>query len=534
MPTFLENAPLRFTNGLAPRLPQSILLLSDEEIATWALRNKLTEGQLQEFKKPLARARIVHNESIVEIVGVGSTADRAQLFANMRRAIGFAVQDARSQKLPALEVELAVASGTPELNAKLHEILSESLGLMSYTYKFRKSRAAPLTNQAVMDGIHRFESVQIRICCENAQEALRLQTAAEAGAANADSYNFARYLGDTPANELTPLQLAQAGCDRLKGLAQCHILEYAELEKKGFGGLVAVGKGSKNKPCLAVFDYTPHLNAAQANAAQADTVQASAAKSSPAKANTLVLVGKGLTFDTGGYSIKGKQHHDEMKYDMCGAANVIAAFEVLVRAQPNVRLVGLLACAENMVSEHAQRPGDVFTSLNGKTVEVYNTDAEGRLVLADVLAYAQTFSPCAIADIATLTGGASSIAGNMAGIVCVSDEKLLPEVRRASVQSGEKFVYLEILPEAANDLKSLVADYTNMHNKWGTGAPTMYASAFLKEFVPAGVDWIHLDIANVAWHGRDNGYLSTTGATSFGARTLVAWAQERIFDSKKD
>ena len=516
-PLQVESIPLHFmgaqgAQSLKPRAPQSTVLLTEEQVASWLARHGLNSSLL-DLKMPLARARVVHEGSILNVINLGSTAQPALLFANLRKAVGSTVADARAHNLPTLELELDAPPANAELNTTLHEILSESLGLVLYTYKFRKAYEE---NKSVMDGLSDafvFETLQIRLSKElSAEQNKAVQKALERGAANADSYNFARYLGDTPANELTPRQLAQVGCDRLQGLATCQVLEFEDLEKKGFGGIVAVGKGSKNKPCVAVFDSNP---------AQGKT---------PSQ-KTLVLVGKGLTFDTGGYSIKGKQHHDEMKYDMCGAANVIAALEVLLRAQPQKeqwRVVGLLACAENMVSEHAQRPGDVYTSYNGKTVEVYNTDAEGRLVLADVLAYAQTFAPSAIVDIATLTGGATSIAGNMAGVVCVSDEKLLPEVRAASALSGEKFVYLEILPESTHDLKSLVADYTNMHNKWSTGAPTMYASAFLKEFVPANTDWIHLDIANVAWHGRDNGYMATSGATAFGARTMVAWAKGRM------
>jgi leucyl aminopeptidase len=312
------------------------------------------------------------------------------------------------------------------------------------------------------------------------------------------AFNFARYLGDLPGNVLTPQALAQEAGERLKNYGTVKIFNEKELVAQEFGGLLAVAQGSKNRPQLVTFESTCR---------------------NPQK--SVVLIGKGITFDTGGYSVKGKQHHNEMKYDMCGAANTIAALEVLAPLLPNTRLIGILPLAENMISDEAQRPGDVYRAHNGKLIEVYNTDAEGRLILADALSYAGSFQPDLIIDIATLTGGTAQIAGNLAAIMCTNDDTLIPLVRAAGRRAGEKFIHLEIVEDAIEDMKSDVADYTNMHNKWSAGAPTMYAAAFLKEFVPAKTRWIHLDIANMAWCGRNASYLRGRGATGFGARTLV-------------
>lgn len=406
----------------------------------------------------------------------------------LRNAIGTILSDAESLSAETVELfwDLQTEKNDKRVIVGLLQSFGETLELTCYTM-IRKNGIKELT-------------VNLKL----ASPVLNTVTSAEVGAAleegvrRGQALNYARFLGDLPANALTPQILAGYAEDRLSSAGQITILAEKELHAQGFGGIMAVSQGSKNKPRLVVFDNEIR---------------------NPSK--TIVLIGKGITFDTGGYSIKGKQHHNEMKYDMCGAANTIAALEILSPILDNVRLIGLLPLAENMVSADAQRPGDVYVAHNGKTVEVYNTDAEGRLILGDVLSYASQFKPDLVIDIATLTGGTTSIAGNLAGVVCTNDELVLPLVRASSRLCGEKFVHLEIVDEALEDLKSDVADYTNMHNKWSTGAPTMYAAAFLKEFVPAEALWIHLDIANVAWSGRNSAYLRGRGATAFGTRTMV-------------
>ena len=319
----------------------------------------------------------------------------------------------------------------------------------------------------------------------------------------AESFAFARHLGDVAPNLMWPERLAESIAERLKKVvSNVRILKEQELKEQGFGGIIAVGQGSTRKPALLIAEHAP----------------AGATK-------TLVLVGKGVTFDTGGYSIKPKQFHNEMKYDMCGAANTAAAFEILARENLGVRVVCLLACAENLIGEEAQRPGDVYTAWNGKTVEVYNTDAEGRLMLADVLAFSKTFSPHVVVDMATLTGGTLSISGKLAGVGCCTSDGLWTEFKQQAQDSGERFTRLELIPGAVDEMKGFASDYTNMQSKWSSGAPTLYAASFLRDFVPEGCDWLHLDIANMAWGLSNAGLLSGVGANSFGARSLVSWAK---------
>ncbi len=409
-------------------------------------------------------------------------------FENLRKFIGSIVADAEVTKTSEIEIFWDISAdalGNKHIETLLN-VFGETLELSCYSMQKQKDQQE-LT-------VH----LRLPSAFTNAFSNNVIGTQLEEGIRRGQALNFARYLGDLPANALTPQTLASHAEDRLSNAGQITIIADKELSSQGFGGILAVAQGSKNKPRLVVFD---------------NDVQ------NPQK--TVVLIGKGITFDTGGYSIKGKQHHNEMKFDMCGAANTIAALEILAPLLTNVRLVGILPLAENMVSADAQRPGDVYVAHNGKTVEVYNTDAEGRLILADALSYASTFKPDLIIDIATLTGGTTQIAGNLAGIMCTNDELILPLVRGAARSAGEKFIHLEIIEEAVEDLKSDVADYTNMHNKWSSGAPTMYAAAFLKEFLPQDSLWLHLDIANMAWSGRSSPYLRGRGATAFGARTLV-------------
>jgi leucyl aminopeptidase len=312
----------------------------------------------------------------------------------------------------------------------------------------------------------------------------------------------ARYLGDLPSNFKTPKYLAEQAWLSEVGF-EGKLFDFDELKRQGFGGIVAVGKGSASKPFVYVGEW-----------------------SHPKAKKCLVLVGKGVTFDTGGYSIKPKQNHNEMKYDMCGAANVVAACEVLARQGVPLKIVCLLACAENMVGEQAQRPGDVYQAWNGKTVDVYNTDAEGRLMLADLLSFAGTFAPDCIVDMATLTGGTVSIAGKLAAIITGNKNNLVHQYQKCALDVGERYLQLEMVPGAIEDMKGAASDYTNMNAKWSSGCPTLYSAAFLEAFVPCNVPWIHLDIANMAWGLQNFGMYSGAGANAFGARSLAGFARE--------
>ncbi len=434
---------------------------------------------------------ITKGNKILIALGAGSSLQNSDL-SGFRRAIGKTISEAKDQNLSHLCVEIY-----PTINSDFEYIsfvFAETITLSLYSFEHNYSNQLFPQKKAIT-----VEEIKLFINgAEKQIENLKKQIAK--GIERGQSLNFARYLGDLPSNQLRPKDLSHLTQEKFSELknTQTTILDKSELVKQGFGGIIAVGQGSIYEPCLAIFDYNP-----------------------PTAKETIVLIGKGVTFDTGGYSIKPKKHHDEMKYDMCGAANVFSAAFIAAKEEFPLRIICLLACVENAIGDYAQRPSDVYKAWNGKLVDVYNTDAEGRLILADVIAYAASFSPKMIIDIATLTGGASQIAGNMAAILCVNQDTLIQVVKDSAALAGEKFVHLEILPEATESIKGTVSDYTNMNNKWSDGAATMHSAAFLQEFVPKNIEWIHLDIANMAYSGRENDYLSLTGATSFGSRTIV-------------
>lgn len=267
------------------------------------------------------------------------------------------------------------------------------------------------------------------------------------------------------------------------------------------GALLAVGQGSARPPRLVVLEHAPEGHEQD---------------------KPLILVGKGITFDSGGISLKPAANMQQMKCDMTGAADVLAAIATLAEEDAPRRVIGLLACAENMPDGRATRPGDVVRSAGGDTVEITNTDAEGRLVLCDALAYAQKqWTPAAMVDIATLTGACAVALGTeLAGLFC-DDTDLAERIRAAGGVGGENYWRLPLWQPYAEQLKSEVADICHTGPREG-GA--INAALFLKHFVREGVRWAHLDIAGVDWNAKKSP-LCPVGASGFGARTLLELAR---------
>jgi leucyl aminopeptidase len=299
------------------------------------------------------------------------------------------------------------------------------------------------------------------------------------GAGVAAGQAFTRHLQVLPANTCTPAFLA----DRATEMASRHgfrisVLDRAALEREGMHAILAVGQGSDNEPRFIELEYAPE---------------------GLADAPPIVLIGKGVTFDTGGISIKPAQSMEEMKYDMSGAAAVLGTFEMLGQVRPNVRVIGLVPSAENMVSGNAYRPGDVVGSHFGKTIEVLNTDAEGRLLLADALSWARRFHPAAVVDCATLTGAVVIGLGHSASAVLGTDPELIHALQVAGEASGERLWELPLWDEYRELIKSDIAD---MKNTGGRPAGTITAAWFLGEFVE-GFPWAHVDIAGTAYTDRE-------------------------------
>lgn len=322
------------------------------------------------------------------------------------------------------------------------------------------------------------------------------RAAVEVGTRIAESINLARDLVNEPPNELFPEALAKF-CQEMskeRGL-KCTVLDKAALTKRGLKLLLAVAQGSAREPRLVHMVYTP-------------------ADGKPKK--KLVFVGKGLTFDSGGLCIKPAQGMEDMKGDMGGAANVVALMAALSVLKPQVEVHGLIGSVENMPDGNAYRPGDIFGSLDGKYVEIINTDAEGRLVLADVLAYGRELKPDLMVDNATLTGACIVALGMLTSGFYASQEDLAEKMKRAAAEAGESMWHMPLLDELRDGLKSDWADLKHTADRWG-GSIT--AALFLREFV-GQTPWVHVDIAGPSMAQRAYG-IHPKGGTGHGVLTFL-------------
>ena len=314
----------------------------------------------------------------------------------------------------------------------------------------------------------------------------------------ADAVNYTRRLSHLPANVINPGTLAAearklARQSRLK----CTILNTAQVKRLGMGGLVAVGSGSTPGPCMIQLEHI----------------------AAPRSRRTTVLVGKAITFDTGGYSIKPSAGLEEMKFDKCGGMTVLGIMKAVADLKLKRNVIGLIPAAENGVSDRAYRPGDILTMMNGKTVEVISTDAEGRLILADALCYAQKkLKPTEIIDMATLTGGAVIALGSAAAALMSNDDELAGQLGECGRRTHERLWRLPLWDDYRDLVKGTEADIKNAGGK--RDAHTIAGGMFLKEFIQDGMAWAHLDIAAVAT-SDDNKPPTGKGATGFGVRLLV-------------
>ena len=314
--------------------------------------------------------------------------------------------------------------------------------------------------------------------------------------------NIARDLINTPAISLTPEILAEQAKELCKeSNVKCTIFDEQQMKKIGMHAALAVGSGSAHPPRFIVMEHRGKK-----------------------KAQTIVLVGKGITFDSGGLGIKLADAMKTMKYDMSGAAAVISVLYIAGKLKLPLHLVGLIAAAENMPGCNAYRPGDGVTALNGKTIEIQHTDAEGRVTLADALSYAARFKPAVVIDIATLTGAASVALGDVCAAIMGNDAQLVETIKQAGERAYERVWELPLYDEYAELHKGAVGDVQNLGG-WDGKAGTIVGGMFLKEFVPEGAKWAHLDIAGKAFSDKENSY-TVKGATGFGVRLLAEVLQQ--------
>jgi leucyl aminopeptidase len=315
--------------------------------------------------------------------------------------------------------------------------------------------------------------------------------------ATTTAVNFAKDLINTPSNDMTPTVLARTAKTIGKGKVSVKVLERAEAEKEGMGAFLSVAKGSMEPPKFIVLRYN-------------------GGKGAP-----IAFVGKSITFDSGGISIKPGEGMEKMKYDMAGGAVVLAVVKAAAEVGLRSNLVGVLPATENLPGGTASKPGDVVTSVGGKTIEIISTDAEGRLVLADGMGYVKKYKPKAIIDIATLTGACSVALGNEAIAMMGNDRALLERLKAMGDEVHERVWEMPLYEEYMDYIKSDIADLKNSGGKTGS---LVTAGYFLKEFA-GETPWVHLDIAGTAWTEKDKPY-TVKGATGIGVRLLLNFLKE--------
>ncbi len=468
--------------------PNGAVAMVDTALSGQLLRAAREEG----FRGKPEQTFVLHTHgrlpaARVVIVGTGA-ADKTNA-ESLRQAAGRGVKAA--QRVRARSVAMAVPGNPAETLAPVAE--GAALG----AYVFDRYRTEGREERVELESVRLLlpdGAARSRAYGETLRRVLHVTAAA----------NFARTLVNEPAGHLTPEMLAEEASH----VARTHGLELRvsgprELKKLRMGMFSAVGQGSHNTPRLIEVIYRPKKGAA-------------------AKARPVSLVGKAITFDSGGLSLKNAENMADMKTDMAGSAAVLGAVQVAAELEPPFPVHGYLGAAENMPSGTAYRPGDILVSRAGKTVEVTNTDAEGRLVLGDVLAYAVEENPVVVVDLATLTGACVVALGTWVGGLFSNSDALADELLAAATRAGEAFWRLPLVELQKETLRSEVADMKNLGERWG-GAIT--AAMFLREFV-GDTPWAHLDIAGPSQAPRERGYFAK-GATGIGVRTLAEFLSER-------
>src|SRR5882762_3834176 len=424
----------------------------------------------------------------VLLVGLGKPGEVSR--NTIRRAAAVAAKRARALGAKQLAFTVAPEARNGVSARDLGQAAVE--GAAHGAWAFTELKATPDDPKPEVEGV--------TLVCEQ-KEMKEVAAGQRVGDAVAAGQRLTRYLQMLPGNVCTPTYLAE----RAKQLADQYgftltVFDRAKLQQEGMGALLAVAQGSAQEPRLIVLEH----------------------RGGGGDAAPVALVGKGVTFDSGGISIKPAQNMEDMKFDMSGAAAVLGTFETLGQLKPKVNVVGLIPATENLPSGHAIKPGDVVKSHFGKTIEIINTDAEGRLILCDALSYVRRFKPAAVIDIATLTGAVVVALGQVAIGEMGNDEALLAEVREAGERAGERCWPLPLWDEYRDLLKSDIAD---LKNSGGRGAGSIAGGWFLKEFVE-GYPWVHLDIAGTAYTDGEGPH-QAKGPTGVGVRLFTEFILKR-------
>ncbi len=459
-----------------PALKQLSLAVGGDEIKALA-RQADFNGRTDQVFECTTLGRLPQKRIL--LVGVGDDAGEIRNESRYRNFAAIAVR--QSANAGAARVALALP---PALSAEVIRAVAEGVTLGAY--RFTKYLSAARSDKRQLESV---------LLCGVARETAAIKRAVVLGQEIGLAVARARDAVNEPSNVMTPVAFARQATDLArKYKLKVKVLDARAIDRAGMALLSAVGRGSRNEPRFVHLTYTPRSKAKK----------------------RIVLLGKGLTFDSGGLCIKPAPGMDEMKSDMAGAAAVLGTMQAIATLKPNVEVHGLFVLAENMPDGNAYRPGDVFRSLDGKTVEIINTDAEGRLALADGLAYARKLRPDLIVDVATLTGACMVALGKSCSAFFTAHEAWSSEFKLAAVRAGELFWQMPLLAELRDQLKSDIADLKHTGDRYG-GAIT--AAMFLKEFVGES-PWIHCDVAGPVLADRPR-QTYPKGATGHPALTLI-------------
>ncbi len=439
----------------------------------------------QGFTGAADQVAYVSDPSGRSVIAIGVGASKSIDDNRLRRLGAQAVRASSRSKRAGVDVLDLIEGRTAAERASAVRSLAEGLVLGSYRFTEYRSDPKPVALVAItVAGVSGKSSTE----------------AFSTGVKIGEAQNFARDLVNRPGGDLTPAALAQEAVKlaRRERLT-IEVLNLAQIRRQKLGGLLGVNRGSTHEPRFVKITYAPR---------------------SPK--GTLALVGKGITFDSGGLSIKTGEGMMTMKMDMGGAAAVLGCFAALRSVAPTCKVVGYIPMTDNMSDGDATRPGDVLTIRNGTTVEVLNTDAEGRLILADALSLATEDAPDAIVDLATLTGAVEIALGGRIAAVMSNNDAWLDDVEEAAASAGERMWALPLPSDYRPFLDSDVADLRNISKSRGGG--TITAGLFLQEFVGNDIPWAHIDIAGTAWSDADDAE-TTKGGTGYGVRTLLELAR---------
>ncbi|MFM9903801.1 MAG: leucyl aminopeptidase [Pyrinomonadaceae bacterium] len=415
------------------------------------------------------------------LVGVGDKAEyKTHLVATLS---GTATRFLRSRNVKSFAL-------LPRSDAGAGETTQHAVqGSITSQFEIDKYKTKDKNNKAV---------TSLVICIEGAKNG-EMKKGIARGEAIGESMNFTRDLANEPPNILTPTEMANRAEAMAKEVGlKCDILDEAKMTKLGMGSLMSVSIGSEQPAKLIVLKYSPD-------------------KSTAKKDELLALVGKGITFDTGGISLKPGENMDAMKYDMSGGGTVMGTMRAIALLKPTIPVIGIVAAVENMPDGKASRPSDVVTAMNGKTIEILNTDAEGRLILADAVAYAEKKGATRIVDMATLTGAVIVALGDQNTGIMGNDQAFVDEVIDCGTENGEGFWQLPVSAEYSKQIKSDIADIKNIGPRGKAG--TIMGAVFIQEFVDKA-KWVHLDIAGTAWADSAKPH-QAKGPTGVAIRTLL-------------